>query len=147
MTHGREIPSSAQTWSFRGTVSCSEVAAAWPLSWAVCLFQKYSLGQLSPEGREGLLGGWHWRPLSSPPVSPPLMLKLKLHYFGHLMQRANSLEKTLMLGRVEGRRKRGNRGHHRLSVHEFEHALGVGDGQGSLAYCNPCSCKGLDMTE
>ena len=36
-----------------------------------------------------------------------LMLKLKLQYFGHLMQRANSLEKTLMLGKVEGRRTRG----------------------------------------
>ena len=36
-----------------------------------------------------------------------LMLKLKLHYFGHLMQRANSLEKTLMLGKIEGRRRRG----------------------------------------
>ena len=35
------------------------------------------------------------------------MLKLKLQYFGHLMQRANSLEKTLMLGRIEGRRKMG----------------------------------------
>ena len=36
-----------------------------------------------------------------------LMLKLKLHYFGHLMQRADSFEKTLMLGKIEGRRKRG----------------------------------------
>ena len=36
-----------------------------------------------------------------------LMLKLKLHYFGHLMQRADSLEKTLMLGKIEGRRRRG----------------------------------------
>ena len=35
------------------------------------------------------------------------MLKLKLQYFGHLMRRANSLEKTLMLGKIEGRRKRG----------------------------------------
>ena len=35
------------------------------------------------------------------------MLKLKLQYFGHLMRRANSLEKTLMLGRIEGRRRRG----------------------------------------
>ena len=35
------------------------------------------------------------------------MLKLKLQYFGHLMQRANTLEKTLMLGKVEGRRRRG----------------------------------------
>ena len=39
-----------------------------------------------------------------------LMLKLKLQYFGHLMQRADSLEKTLMLGKIEGRRKRDNRG-------------------------------------
>ena len=36
-----------------------------------------------------------------------LMLKLKSQYFGHLMQKANSLKKTLMLGRIEGRRKRG----------------------------------------
>ena len=36
-----------------------------------------------------------------------LMLKLKLPYFGHLMQRADSLEKTLMLGKIEGRRRRG----------------------------------------
>ena len=36
-----------------------------------------------------------------------LMLKLKLQYFGHLMQRANSLEKTLMLGKIEGRGRRG----------------------------------------
>ena len=36
-----------------------------------------------------------------------LMLKLKLHYFGHLMQRADLLEKTLMLGKIEGRRRRG----------------------------------------
>ena len=39
-----------------------------------------------------------------------LMLKLKLQYFGHLMWRADSLEKTLMLGKIEGRRRRNNRG-------------------------------------
>ena len=39
-----------------------------------------------------------------------LMLQLKLQYFGHLMQRANSLEKTLMLGKTEGRSKEGDRG-------------------------------------
>ena len=37
------------------------------------------------------------------------MLKLKLQHFGHLMQRANSLEKTLMLGKIEGRRRKGNK--------------------------------------
>ena len=36
-----------------------------------------------------------------------LMLKLKLHYFGHLIQRTNSLEKTLMLGKIEGKKRRG----------------------------------------
>jgi len=58
------------------------------------------------------------------------------------MQRNNSLEKTLMLGKTEGRRRRGQQRvvgwHHRLSGHEFEQALGVGDGQGSLACCSPC---------
>ena len=39
--------------------------------------------------------------------SERLMLKLKLQYFGHFMQRADSLEKTLMLGKIEGRRRRG----------------------------------------
>ena len=39
-----------------------------------------------------------------------LMLKLKLQYFGHVMQRADSLEKTLMLGKIEGRRRRGQQG-------------------------------------
>ena len=37
-----------------------------------------------------------------------LMLKLKLHHFGNLMQRADSMEKTLMLGKIEGRRRRGH---------------------------------------
>ena len=43
-----------------------------------------------------------------------LTLKLKLQYFGHLMQRANSLEKTLMLGKIEGRRRRGQQRMKRL---------------------------------
>ena len=55
-----------------------------------------------------------------------LMLKLKLKYFGHLMLRTDSLEKTLMLGKTEGRRRRGMTQdemvgwHHRLDGHEFE---------------------------
>ena len=52
-----------------------------------------------------------------------LILKLKLQYFGHLMQRTNSLEKTLMLGKTEGRRQRGRQmvgWHHLLEGHEFE---------------------------
>ena len=53
-----------------------------------------------------------------------LMLKLKFQYFGHLMRTANSLKKTLMLGKIEGRRRRGQQRmvewHHRLNEHEFE---------------------------
>ena len=54
-----------------------------------------------------------------------LMLKLKLQYFGHLMQRVDSLEKTLMLGRIGGRRRRGRQDemagwHHQLNGREFE---------------------------
>ena len=63
------------------------------------------------------------------------MLKLKLQYFGHLMQRANSLEKTLMLRKIEGRRRRGQQtmrwvdGFTDSNGHEFEQALGVANGQ------------------
>ena len=81
-----------------------------------------------------------------------LMLNLKLQYFGHLMQRTDSLEKTLMLGKIEGGRGRGKQDemvgwHHRLKGHEFERALGVGDGQGSLACCSPWCRKELDTTD
>ena len=71
-----------------------------------------------------------------------LMLKLKLQYFGHLMQRTDSLEMTLML-RKGWRQKKGKtedemvERHHQLDGHEFEQPLGVGDGQGRLAYCSP----------
>ena len=80
------------------------------------------------------------------------MLKLKLHYFGYLIQRTDSLEKTLMLGRIEGGRRRGRQRmmvgwHHRFDGHEFEQVLRVGDGQGSLACCSPWGCKELDTTE
>ena len=73
-----------------------------------------------------------------------LMLKLKLQYFGHLMQRVNSLEKTLILGKIESRRRRGQ---HWLNGHEFEQALGDGEGQGILACCSPWGHKELDTTE
>ena len=66
-----------------------------------------------------------------------LMLKLKLQYFGHLMWRTNSLKKTLVLGKIEGRKRRGQTEnemvgwHHWLNGHEFEQSLGVGAGQGA----------------
>ena len=78
-------------------------------------------------------------------------LMLRLQYFGHLMIRTDSLEKTLMLGKTEGRRRRGQDEmigwHHRLKGHEFEQAPGVDDGQGSLMCCSPWGHKESDMTE
>ena len=80
------------------------------------------------------------------------MLKLKLQYFDHLMQRADSLEKTLMLGKIVGRRRRGRQRMRWLdgitdSMDMSEQAPGVGEGQGSLACCSPWGCKESDMTE
>ena len=73
-----------------------------------------------------------------------LLLKLKLQYFGHLMQRTDSLEKTLMLGKIEGRRTRGRQRMRWLDG--ITDSPGVGDGQGSLACCSPWGCKESDMT-
>ena len=74
-----------------------------------------------------------------------LMLKLKLQNLGHRILRTDSLEKTLMLGKIEGRR-RWLDGITNLMDIEFEQALGVGDGQGSLACCSPLGRKELDTT-
>ena len=78
-----------------------------------------------------------------------LILKLKLQYFGHLMQRTDPLEKTLMLGKIAGRRE-GDEvvgWHYRLKGREFEPPPGVGDGQGTLACCSPWGRKESDTTE
>ena len=81
-----------------------------------------------------------------------LMLKLELQYFDHLMQRANSLEKTLMLGKIEGRRRRvwqrmrwldGITDLMDMSLNKLED----GEGQGSLGCCSPWSHKESDMAE
>ena len=79
-------------------------------------------------------------------------MKLKLQYFDHLMERADLLEKTLLLGKIEDRRRRGQQDemvgwHHRLNGHKFEQTPGNGEGQGSLACCSPWDRKESDMTE
>ena len=81
-----------------------------------------------------------------------LMLKLKLQYFGHLIRRTDSLEKTLMLGKIESRKRRGWQRMRWLDGITTrwtwaEQAPGVGDGQGSLACCSPWGHKGSDTTE
>ena len=80
------------------------------------------------------------------------MLKLKLQSFGHMMQRVDSLEKTLMLGRIEDRRRWGPTKdemvwwHRQLNGHEFEQTLGDGERQGSLVCCSPWGLEELNTT-
>ena len=79
-----------------------------------------------------------------------MMLKLKLQYFDHLMQRLDSLEKTLMLGGFGGRRRRGQQRMRFLDgiTDSMDVSLReVGDGQGGLACCDSWGCKESDMTE
>ena len=81
-----------------------------------------------------------------------LMLKLKLQYFGHLMQKTDSLENTLMLGKIEGRKRRGWQKTRRLDGTPTHWkwvwaSSGDGEGQGSLACCSSWSCQELDTTE
>ena len=71
---------------------------------------------------------------------------------GHRMERANSLEKILMLGKIEGRRRKGQRRMRWLDSciwlnrHEYEQTPGDSEGQGGLAHCSPWICKELDTS-
>ena len=88
-------------------------------------------------------------------ISPEYSLEglmLKLQYFGHLIQRTDSLEKTLILGKTEGRRRWGWQRMSWLdgitdSMDKFEQILGAGDREESLACCSPWGHKELDTTE
>ena len=81
------------------------------------------------------------------------MLKLKLQYFGHLMQRTDSFEKTRMLGKIEGRRKRGRQRMRWLDGisdsmdMSLSKLLRVGDVQEGLACSSQWGCKESDTTE
>ena len=76
-----------------------------------------------------------------------LILKLKLQYFGHTMRRADSFEKTLMLGKIEGQEEKGMTEdemvgwHHQHNGHGFGWAPEVCDGQGGLVHCSPWGHK------
>ena len=80
-----------------------------------------------------------------------LMVKLKRQYFGHLMWRMDSLEKTLMLRKTEDRKRGQQRrwldGITQLIGHDFEQTLGDSEGQGSQESCNPWDHKASDMTQ
>ena len=115
---------------------------------------------------------WYWRRLLGVPwivrrsnqsllkeISPEysleglmLMLKLKLQYFGHLMRRTDSLEKTLMLRKIEGGRRRGQQrmrcldGITNSMDTSLSKTLGDNGGQRSLVCCRTWGCKELDRT-
>ena len=78
---------------------------------------------------------------------------LKLQYFGHMMQRADSLEKTLMLEKTEGRRTTGQQRMRWLDgitdsiVMSLSKLWEIENDRGSLACCSPWGCKEWDMTE
>ena len=115
-----------------------------------------------------LVLNWCWRRLLRVPwtarrsnqsilkeINPECSLEgrmLNLQYFGHLMQRTDSLERP-NAGKDWSQEKKGMtedemvRWHHRLNGHEFEQAPGVGDGQGGLACCSPWGRKASDTTE
>ena len=101
--------------------------------WTVRRFNQSILKEINPEySLEGLL--------------------LKLQYFGHLMQRGSSLEKTLRLGKTEDKEEKGATEdemvgwHHRFNGHEFGQTLGDSEGQGSLACCSLWGCNVSDAT-
>ena len=78
-----------------------------------------------------------------------LTLKLKLHYFGHLIRTADSLERSLMLGKIEGRRRRVRwrmTWPHGSNGHDLVQTLGNGEGQGGLACCSPWGGRESDTT-
>ena len=80
------------------------------------------------------------------------MLKLKLQYFGHLIKELTPWKRPWCWERLKAGAEGDNRGwvvgwHHRLDGHEFQQALWVGDGQGSLACCSPWAHKELETTE
>ena len=78
-----------------------------------------------------------------------LMLKLKLQYLGHLIQRVDSLEKPLMVGKIEGRRRRGRQRMRWLDgiTNSMDMSPRVDDEQGGLACCSPWDSEELDMAE
>ena len=96
---------------------------------------------------------WILKEISPEYLLEEQILKLKLRYFGHMMRRIDSLEKTLILGKIERQEEKEMTAnemvgwHHWINGHEFEQAPVVGDGQGSQASYSPWGCKELDTTE
>ena len=105
---------------------------------------------------ESFLGSKEIKPINLREINPEysleeLMLKLKLQYFDDLMRTDDSLEKSLMLGKIEGRRRRGRQRMRWLdsiisAMNMNLGKLGYGEGQGGLAFCSPWGYKESDTT-
>ena len=132
-------------------------------------YQSWNIKKAEPQ-RIDAFELWCWRRLFRVPwtarrlnqsilkeISPEyllegLMLKLKLQYFGHMVGRNNSLEETLMVERLKAGGEKDDRGWDCWMASPTQWTCvcassGIGDGQGSLAYCSPCSSKASDRTE
>ena len=111
-------------------LNCGVGEGCWRVPWTTRRFNQSILKKVNPDYSAGLM--------------------LKLQYFGHPMQRADSLEK---IGKDCKQEEKWTRedvmvgGHHRLNGLEFEQAPGGGEGQGSLGCCSPWGCKELDTSE
>ena len=120
------------------------------------LLQSISQGPFS-HGCVQILSGQELTRFRTKEINPEysleaLMLKLKRQYFGHLLWKADSLEKTLMLGKIEGRRRSGWQKmtfgwHHRLDEYESEQTPGDSEVQGTPTCYSPWGRKQSDMTE
>ena len=131
-------------WSLHGK-TCQELVAISIFLWTPGLIHKFKmlllyLRAINPKGNQPWIftGG--------------LMLKLKFQYFGHLMQRVTSLEKTLIDAGIDWRKEEKGTTedemfgwHHRLNRHESGWTLGDSEGQG--LYCSLWGLKESDMTE
>ena len=109
--------------------------------------------EIQPVKSKGNQSWIFWFRIFSPEYSERLMLKLKLQYFDHLMRRTDSFEKTLMLGKIEGGRRRewqrmrwldGITDSMDMSLSKLQELV---MGQGGLTCCVPWDCRESDMTE
>ena len=115
---------------------------------ALPLLEQNALASLSPLGEASSTPTW--AKLSTPLGCSVLWSLISFQYFGYLMRRADSLEKTLILGKIEGRRRRRWQRMRWLdgitNGHEFHQTPGDSEGQGRLACCSPWGCKESDTT-
>ena len=131
-----------ESWTVKKT-ECRRIDAFELWCWRILLRVPWTAGRSNQSILKEMSLGW---------ALEGLMLKLKLQYFGHLMRRVDSLEKT-NAGRDWGQEEKGTpedemaEWHHLLDGHAFGWTPGVGDGQGGLACCNSWGRKESDTTE